>query len=293
MPDLNGITAEWIAQKRAENYRCTPARRVQTVEQARAFVEELGFCHFWPTQGVEMPNLFYAIAGWVRAVPDEHNDPDIGKCWGWKDDSLDKRWWYYGKLVRRRATIVALDSLPAFYACSDNFGDMEHDYLDEYRDGRLSLEEKNIYEALLENGPLDTVELRKKARLANDTAKYKFDKTLTELQAKLKVLPVGVAPVGAWRYAFIYEIVARWYPDLSDRARPISRRVAQQTLVLRYLQNVVAATRDEVYRALDVLGWTKREFEVAIGSLLEEGQLAEVQILGIEGAQLVIAAAWS
>jgi hypothetical protein len=287
MPELTAITAEWIALQRAHNYHCSPERRIQTIEQARAFVEEMGFCHFWPTQGVEMPNLFHAIAGRVRAVPDEHNDADLGKCWGWKDEALDKRWWYYGKLIRRRATMVSLDLLPAFYACSDNFGDMEHDYLDEYRDGRLSLEEKNIYEALLENGPLDTVELRKKARLANDSVKYKFDKTMTELQAKLKVLPVGVAPVGAWRYAFIYEIVARWYPDLSDRARPISRREAQKTLVMRYLQNVVAATRQEIFLALDVLGWSRHESERAIESLVEEGALRETQVQGMKGPLLV------
>jgi hypothetical protein len=287
MTDLRTITAEWVAEQREHNYRRTPARRVQTVEEARAFVEETGFCHFWPIQGVEMPNLFHAIAGRVRAVPSEHDDPDIGKCWGWKDDALDKRWWYYGKLLRRRATMVSLDLLPVFYACSDNFGDLEHDFLEEYRDGRLSLEEKNIYEALLANGPLDTVELRKKARLANDTAKYKFDKTLTELQAKLKVLPVGVAPVGAWRYAFKYEIVARWYPDLSERARPISRREAQKTLVMRHLNNVVAASRAEVFRTLDVLGWTKREFEEAVSALVETGQIREVPVDGSKGSYLV------
>ena len=235
-----------------------------------------------------MPNLFHAIAGRVRDVPNEHDDPDIGKCWGWKDDALDKRWWYYGKLIRRRATMVSLDLLPAFYACSDNFGDLEHDFLEEYRDGRLSLEEKNVYEALLENGPLDTVELRKKARLANDSAKYKFDKTLTELQARLKVLPVGVAPVGAWRYAFKYDIVARWYPDLSERARPISRRQAQTTLVLRHLRNIVAATRAELFRTLDVLAWTKSEFEAALGRLLEDGRIDELPVDGI-GPALIVA----
>jgi len=123
MPDLTTMTAEWVAEQREHNYRRTPARRVQTVEEVRAFVQEAGFCHFWPIQGVEMPNLFHAIAGRVRSVPNEHDDPDIGKCWGRKDESLDKHWWYYGKLIRRRATMVSLDLLPAFYACSDNFGD--------------------------------------------------------------------------------------------------------------------------------------------------------------------------
>ena len=211
-------------------------------------------------------------------VPNEHDDPDIGKSWGWKDDSLDKRWWYYGKLIRRRATMVALDQLPCFYACSPNYGDYTTDHLEEYRDGRLPAEAKAIYEALLENGPLHTIDLRKKSHMANDSAKYRFEKNLTELQAGLKILPVGVATAGAWHYSFIYDIVARWYPDLPAQARPITRREAQKTLILRHLQNVVAATRAEVFKALDVLGWTKGEFEGAVGCLVEEGRIKELQV---------------
>ncbi len=272
------LTAEWVAAQREQRYRRTPDRRLRTVDDARAFVQETGFCLFWPITGVEAPNMFHAIAGRVRTVPNEHDDPDIGKSWGWKDDSLDKRWWYYGKLIRKRATMVSLDLLPCFYACSANYGDYEHDYLDEYRDGKVSAEAKAVYEALLENGPLHTVALRQKAHMANDSAKYRFDKTITELQAQLKVLPVGIAAAGAWRYAFIYDIVPRYFPDLQDRARPISRKEAQKTLILRHLHNVVGATRDEVYKALDVLEWTKREFEAAVRGLVDNGAIREVEV---------------
>jgi hypothetical protein len=286
--DRMTTTQAWVEEERCRRYRRSFERRVQTVQAARAFVEDVGFCHFWPAQGVEMPNLFHAIAGRVRAVPNEHDDPDLGKCWGWKDDALDKRWWYYGKLIRRRATLVSLEVLPLFYACSSNYGDSEHDYLEEYRDGLLSAEAKAVYEALLENGPLHTVDLRKKARMVSESAKYRFEKALTELQAGLKVLPVGVAAAGAWHYAFVYDIVPRWYADLPARARPITRRDAQKSLVLQHLRNVAAAPRGEVFKALDVLGWTKKEYESAVEGLIEEGRLSELQVDGL-GQALVIA----
>jgi hypothetical protein len=281
------LTADEIAAARAYRYHRTPARRVQTVDAARAFVEEVGFCHFWPIQGVELPNLFHAIAGRVRAVPMEHDDPDISKSWGWKDGALGQRWWYYGKLVRKRATLVSLELLPAFYACSRNYGDYATDHLEEYREGLMSAEAKAIYEALLEYGPMHTVELRKKSHMIADNAKYRFEKALTELQAGLKVLPVGVAQAGAWHYAFIYDIVARHYPDLPGQARPITRREAQQTLLQRHLQNVVAATRDEAFRALDVLGWTKAEYDAAAGALIESGRICEASVDGYQGTVLV------
>lgn len=284
---MTELTTESLAAARDHLYHRTPERRLLTVDAARAYVAETGFCLFWPIAGLELPNMFHAIAGRVKAVPNAHDDPDIAKSWGWKDDSLDKRWWYYGKLIRKRATMVSLDLLPYFYACSDNYGDYEHDYLDEYRDGKLSAEAKAIYEALLENGRLNTVDLRQKAHMANDSARYRFDKTLADLQAGLKLLPVGVAAAGAWNYSFIYDILPRYYPDLQERARPISRKAAQAALIVRHLHNVVAATRPEVEKALDVLGWSKREFEGVVENLIREGALREVQVEGIKQTVLV------
>ena len=52
-----------IQSRREFSYRRTPERRVRTVEEARVFVEEVGFCHFWPIKDIEMPSLFHAVAG--------------------------------------------------------------------------------------------------------------------------------------------------------------------------------------------------------------------------------------
>jgi hypothetical protein len=268
---------EEIQRRREFNYRRTPERRVQTVEEARAFVEEMGFCHFWPIKDVEMPNLFHAIAGRVRSVPNEHGDPDISKCWGWKDASLDQWWWYYGKLLRRRATLVSLDLLPAFYACSENYGDL-HDYLQEYKDGKMTAEAKQLYEALLEHGPLDKVRLRREARLMSDSAKSRVDRALVELQVGLKVIPIGVAQAGAWNYAFVYEILQRHFTDLPAQARPIGRDEARRVLVKCYLDNVVAAERAMIAKVFHVLKWTPAELERTIAALVEENTVREVEV---------------
>jgi hypothetical protein len=275
-----------VNRLRDDNYRRTPARRLHTVEEARGFVDEVGFCHFWPIKGIETPNLFHAIAGRVRPVPMEHGDPDISKCWGWKDDSLDKRWWYYGKLLRRRATLVSLEMLPYFYALSENYGSLD-DYLQEYEDGLMTAEAKAIYEAILEHGPLDTVRLRREARMSAESAKSRFDRALVELQVGLKVVPTGVAEAGAWNYAFIYELFQRWFPEIPERARSIKRGEARRVLVQRYLDNVVAADRKMIAKVFHVLKWTSRELDRTIAALLEEGAIQEVQVEGAKQLQLV------
>jgi hypothetical protein len=278
--------SEEALRRREGRYCRTPERRIQTIGQARAFVERVGFCFLWPIKGIEMPSLFHAIAGQVRSVPNEHNDPDLSRCWGWKDRALGQRWWYYGKLLRRRATLVSLELLPAFYACSDNYGSLD-DYLDEYRAGTMTAEAKRIYEALLEHGPLDTVRLRREAHLAAERAKSRFERALIELQVGLKVLPIGVAEAGAWRYAFVYELVQRHYPDLPPRAREIKRSQARRTLVGRYLENVVVADRRMLERVFHVLRWSRRELDSTLATLVSEGVVRETS-QGNTSSQIVL-----
>ena len=286
------MRAKEIERLRELNYRRTRDRRIHTVDEARTFVDEVGFCHFWPIKGIETPNLFHAIAGRVRPVPNEHGDPDLSRCWSWKDPALDKRWWYYGKLLRRRATLVSLDLLPFFYACSENCGDLD-DYLEEYRAGTMTAEAKQIYEALLEHGPLDTVRLRREARMSAESSKARFERGLVELQVGLKVLPVGVAEAGAWRYAFVYEIVQRHFPELPEQARPIKRSEARRTLVLRYLDNVVAAERRMVEKVFHVLKWTSSELDRTLAALQEEGTIRTETLKGFDRPQLLSSRAFA
>ena len=279
------LTKAHVVDRREQRYRRRMNLRVTTPEQAAKFVEAVGFCFLFPIQGVEMPSLWDAIAGRVVKTSAKHSGYEIERTWGWKDQSLSKRWWYYGKLVRKKATLVSLKFLPNFYALSENFGDYEQDYLDEYGDGRLSAEARSVYEALLKHGGLDAIRLQREARLSSEGAKTRFDKALTDLQAGLKVLPVGIAEAGAWRYAFIYDIVARWYPEVPPRAQKITRGQARQAILHQYVRNVIATTPQAAAR---VFGWTLAETRSAAQALAEAGKLTlDVKVAGIGEPQMV------
>lgn len=262
-----------VQRLRDQAWRRRRDLRLRTPLQARSFVRKVGFCLFWPTQGVDLPNLLQAIAGNGRPLTAGYDDPAIGRSWNWKDQALDKRWWYYGKLIRRRATLVSLELLPTFYALSENYGD-PNDYLIEYQEGRLSAEAKAIFEALLTQGPLDAVRLRSEARLASSSAKSRFDRALVELQAGLKVLPVGVAEAGAWNYAFIYELVERWFPDLPDQARDLATSEARWRILRQLLANLIASERGALLRSL---GWKPAELERVLRPRLDSGDVVELE----------------
>ncbi len=279
------LTKRDILAARQARYRRRMDLRVTTPAQAQEFVNDVGFCFLFPIQGVEMPSLWDAIAGRVVKTYSSHSGYEIERTWGWKDDALDKKLWYYGKLIRHKATLVSFDFLPNWYALSENYGDYEHDYLEEYRAGRLSAEAKAIYEALLKHGALDAVRLRREAHLSSEASKARFEKALTELQVGLKVLPIGIAEAGAWRYAFIYEVLPRWLPDVPGKARAIHRSQARRAILDQYLRNVIASTLKDVAR---IFNWTLDETRQTAQALAQAGKLSlDVQVSGIADLQIV------
>ena len=281
------LTKHDLIDAREVRYRRRMNLRVTTKEQAIDFVNDVGFCFLFPIQGVEMPSLWDAIAGRVMKTTNKHTGYEIERTWGWKDDSLDKKQWYYGKLLRHKATLVGLKFLPNFYALSENYGDYEHDYLEEYRLGQMTAEAKQVYEAVLKHGALDAVRLRRESRLSSEANKGRFDKALTDLQVGLKVLPVGIAPVGAWRYAFIYELLPRWLPDIPDRARKIGRAEARRKVLDQYLRNVIGIS---IPSAARVFGWPIKETQQTAEALAAAGRIeAEVKVAGVRELQIVTA----
>jgi hypothetical protein len=232
------------------------------------FVNERGFIHFWPIKGIDLPSLWTAAAG-DRPVADEHDDPGH-VTWGWKDEALDKRIWYYGKILRRKATLISLEVAPFFYALSENFGSPEEDYLIAYREGRLSQAAKQVYEALLDRGAMNTLDLRREAKLAN-AKESEFNKALEQLQSDFKILPVGVAEAGAWHYSHIYEIVPRHFPELPERARRISESQARMELLALYLKSVGAAQIRAVNR---LFGWANDAADRTVKKLVENSAAA-------------------
>jgi hypothetical protein len=260
------VTLERLQDYRTQTYRTAPGLRVTTKEQAIAFVNERGYVYFWPIKEVTLPSLWVAVAG-DRPVPDEHDDPGH-LSWGWKDEMLGARQWYYAKVLRKRATFISLDTLPHFYALSENYGEPDKDYLLQYQEGRLTWEAKTLYETILNEGALDTVSLRKLARMTNKASDSPFNRALETLQADFKILPVGIAQAGAWKYAFIYECVHRHYPGLLDQARAIRQAEARQHLIELYLRSVGAARVRDITL---LFGWPAKEIARAVDALVQAG----------------------
>jgi hypothetical protein len=255
-----------VHEYRSHTFGFHPKDRVKTKDDAIRFVNERGFIYFWPINGITLPSLWGAVSG-DRPVPNDHDDPGH-ISWDWKDSLLGKHIWYYGKILRKKATILSMAIAPYFYALTENYGAPEEDYLTIYEQGRMTQEAKAIYETLLENSPLDTITLRKKAHLTSIDSESRFNRALTDLQADFKIMPVGVADAGSWHYSFAYDIVARYEPTIIENARFLGETDARQRILELYFHSVGVAQLRDLVR---LFGWQLSDIEQTIKHLERAG----------------------
>jgi hypothetical protein len=266
---MSGLAADILKAYRAQTFRSLPRLRLKERQDAVAYANQRGFIYFWPIKGITLPSLWGAVAG-DRPVADAHDDPGH-VSWGWKDSLLGERQWYYAKILRKKATIISLPVVPYFYALSENYGAYDEDYLTLYEQGRLTLEAKTLYETLLDKGPLDTVALRKAARMSSPESESRFERSLADLQANFMILPIAVTQAGAWRYAFAYELTARYYPELVDQAHDISERKARAYLAELFFRSVGAAQLRDLMR---LFGWSPTQADATVNDLVMQGELS-------------------
>ena len=260
---------------RDSRYRRHTGRTLQTEDQARQFVDEVGFCFLFPAPGIEMPSLWEAINGRSRDIPKHHHDHALSLSWSWKDSLPSRKQLWYGKLLRGKPMFVSFTLLPTFYALSENYGELD-DYQQQFADGRMSVEAKAIYEILLAEGPLSTNALRKGANLfGGGEIARRFERGMAELQADLKIVKSGTSDDNRWKYCYVYDLLLRWRPGLAAEARAISGRAARQRLLLTYLHNVAAAPLPAVQR---LFGWELETARRTADELLATGRLREVII---------------
>jgi hypothetical protein len=282
---LSALSAAELQAARTERYRRRPDLQVQTEIQALEFLNDVGLCLLFSAKDIELPTLWGAICGQDLPVPSHHDSRELGLAWRWKDTLPVQGQVLYGKFLRKRPLFISLDLAPFFYALSPNYGDPAEDYLRDYVDGRLSVEAKQVYEALLEQGAMPTSRLRREAGLSGKSNAGRFDRALAELQMAFRIAKVAISDANRWGYCYVYDLLPRHLAEVVGAAREISGRQARETILLRYLRTVVAATPRQVTR---LLGWDVGEVDRLTHRLAGEGRLHKgIRIEGLEGEYLV------
>ena len=278
------LTRDALQAARAERYRRRPHLRVRSEAEALEFLNDVGLSLLFSAKDVELPSLWGALCGEDRPLPNHHDDRELGLAWNWKDSLPVAGKILYGKFLRKKPVFVSLDLAPFLYALSPNYGEPAEDYLQDYLDGRLSVEAKQVYEALLAQGALPTSRLRREAGLGGKRNASRFERALAELQMDMRITKVAISDANRWGYCYVYDLLPRHFHSVVEAAREITGRQAREMILLRYLRTVVAATSDQVAR---LFGWELGAVERLTDRLAGEGRLqAGVRIEGLPGEYL-------
>ncbi len=258
---------------------------MRSAAAALAFVESVGFCSTFYRFPEGVACLWEAVVGrarprWPRR---SHHDDGVGLTWRLKDDLPAARRVYYGKLLRGRPLLVALDLFPAFYALARG-RQRARDYLAEYAAGRLSQTAKRLMDALVREHPQYTRELRANAFLLEPSRTREFERAMAELQQGLWVVKSEERYEPTFSYR--WELVEAWLPERVAEGRRLGRAVALDRLIARYIAGAAFASPARLAR---LLGAPAVEVRAAIARLERAGALRDVAIEGWPGRWLVAA----
>lgn len=277
------LAAPPLLAARAAAFRHGAGRRVRSADGALAFVEAVGFCStfFCFPEGVAC--LWEAVVGrarprWPRR---SHHDDGIGTTWQLKDELPAARRVYYGKLLRGRPVLVALDLFPAFYALVRG-RQRARDYRAEYEAGRLSQTAKRLMDAMLREHPQYTRELRANTFLLEPSRTREFERAMAELQQGLWLVKSEERYEPTFSYR--WELVEAWLPERVAEGRRLGRATALDRLVGRYVAGAVFTTPARLRR---LLGVPASELDASIARLTRAGLVSGATVTGWPGQWLV------
>ena len=250
---------------------------------ALAFVQDVGFCSTFYRFADGVPCLWEAVAGrqaprWPRH---SHHDAGVGLTWQLKDDLPAARSVYYGKILRGRPCLVALDLFPAFYALIRG-AQRARDYRMEYEAGRLSLSARRIMDALSVAHPQYTRGLRASCFMLEAKQTREFERAMAEVQQGLWVVKTEERYEPSFSYR--WDLLEAWLPATVAAGRRRSRAAAAARVVERYVRAAVF-TRPAVLRRL--FGLTGDEVAATVRTLTSRRVLVETDVAGWPGRWLV------
>jgi hypothetical protein len=241
-------------------------QRVRSLEEAAAFVDEVGVALVYPSPDLVLPALWEAVAGpgpleW--AVRDESGKflaftPEFDSVWRWKDELAERRLACAGKHLGRVAVLVAPELVPLLYALTGRAG-----RADDFRAVELTPLQREVAEAVLEHGPCSGPELR---LLLGGGDKRRVDAALTALQRLLVLTNAGSVEQEQGWPAIRHDLLARRWRARLRRLPPLDQ--ARSRLAQRVLDAAGEASAADVAAAL---GWRPPQAAEALDALAGAG----------------------
>ncbi len=240
--------------------------RVGSLEDAASFVDRVGIALAWGKVDLVLPSLWEGIAGFDAdwAIRDEAGKPTgftpaFERFWRWKDDLSERRLACAGRHFGSAAFLIAPRLLGAAYALTGRPGTAE-----DFRNAELEALDREIAEAVLENGPLTGPEIR---RVLGTTDRKAVDRAVVRLQRGFVLTNAGaVEQSQGWRAIRQDVFARRWKRSLRRLPSEDEARRALAVAVLNGAGEISAADLG------GALGWRRKQAESALTELVDTGR---------------------
>jgi hypothetical protein len=264
-----------LQQLRREKWRLD-GKPIRTIEQARAFIEEVGFCLMYPQRpDVAMPTFIGAFVGsedhlpeWQRAFA----DPRAAEATGLMVRLLRERAAYEANLFdENNAFVLSASVFPYFYALVGE------------RNPRLAPSATtrppysqlacDAFAVIHREGPVSKQKLLE--RLAGGLSTAALDKALTELWSRLRITRVDYkAGEGSF-----WDVLYRWGPEAVKEGVGLSVPEALSALLSKYLDCAIAVEQTELESFFGNFV-ARSKVKDAINALLAARELSFVHVSG-------------
>ena len=235
------MTLEELQQQRREKWRIA-GRPVRTLDDARAFISDVGLCVQYPQRGrTILPTFIGACVGSEEKLPTTAHafaDPRTKDATELMVRLLRERSayeWPMGEGV----LIVAASIFPFFYAlASDRGGKQEPQWAAGKKLSKLALDAWRTIESAKQ--PVSRARLRD--TLGRELSTAALDRALHELWARLRITRVDYS----LREGGVWESLARWSADAVTDGAQLSLPSALSALVSQFLATMIAAEQAEI-----------------------------------------------
>jgi len=267
------MTEQELEQQRSANWR-TGGNAVRTLEDARSFIDTVGFCLMYPDRSLPLaPSFMGAYAGSAAGLPDAKHafaDPRAQEATDLMVRLLRERAAFELNLSGDTNLVVAASLFPYFYAL---IGDRTPKAPPAKKAQGAAVSELaiRIFAALQKDGPLSKGQLQ--AQVAREPSLTALDRALGELWSILKITRVNytLGEGASW------DVLYRWAPQVVKEGIQISQPEAVSALVSRYLETVVAAEQEEIEQFFSHLT-SRSKVREAVNMLLQARELSFVPV---------------
>jgi hypothetical protein len=236
------MTDQDLQQLRREKWRLD-GKPIRTIEDARAFIEAVGFCLMYPVRPtMPVPTFIGAFVGSDNRLPTwqhAYSDPRALAATDLMVRLLRERTAYEANLVEENnAFLVAASAFPYFYALVGE------------RNPKLASKQGprspysplacDAYELIDRDGPISKQKLQE--ALGGSVSLAALDKALGELSSKLRITRVDYKPAEG----SFWDVLYRWAPQAVKEGVGLSVQQALSALLSKYLDCVIAADQTEL-----------------------------------------------